>query len=70
MLGAVGVFIGILSDESSFEWVGFLAAIGLIVLMVGAVVYHIRGGDKPKDYAPAIVMGALAVLYIIAIGGR
>lgn len=67
--GAVGVFIGLLSDGGT-EWLGFLAAIGLIATMVGAIVYHARAGDKPKEMMPAAVMGALAVLYIVAIGAR
>lgn len=70
VLGAIGVFVGILSDDRGLEWAGFLAALGLIALMIGAVVYHLRAGDGPKDFAPAIVLAIVAVLYIVGIGGR
>lgn len=68
--GAIGVFIGILSDDDNLEWLGFFAALGLIALMVGAVAYHVRAGDGPKDYAPALVLGVTAILYIVAISQR
>lgn len=70
ILAAIGVFIGLLTDGNNLEWVGFLAAIGVILLMIGAVIYHVRAGDEPNDWAPAAVMGVLAVLYIIGIGAR
>ena len=68
VLGAVGVFIGVVTDD--FEWVGVLAAIGLVALMIGALSYHVRGGDKPKDMMPPVVMAVLAVVYIIALAGN
>ncbi len=68
VLGAVGVFIGIITDD--LEWLGVLAGVGLIALMVGALSYHQRGGDKPKDMMPAAVMGVLAIVYIIALFGN
>lgn len=36
------------------------AALGLLLLLVGAVVAHLRVKDGVKDMAPAIVLGALA----------
>lgn len=68
--GAVGVFIGLLSDDKGLEWLGLLGGIGLLMTMVGAVIYHIKGGDAPKEAAPAVVLGALCVLYLIAIMAR
>lgn len=68
VLGAAGVIIGAASTD--LEWLGVLAAIGFIVLMVGAIVYHQRAGDKPKDMAPAAMMLVIAVLYIIALFGN
>lgn len=70
LLGALGVIIGLLSDDRALEWAGLLAGLGLIATMIGAVVYHSRAGDEPKDMAPAIVLGALSVLYLIAIAAR
>ena len=62
--GAIGVLIGALS--SSLEWVGVLAALGIVGLMVGALVYHRRAGDS-KDMMPAAVLLVVAVLYIVAL---
>lgn len=68
--GAVGVFIGLLSDGKGLEWLGLLGGIGLLMTMVGAVIYHLKGGDAPKEAAPAGVLAVLCVLYLIAIMGR
>lgn len=70
ILGAVGVFIGLISDGKSLEWLGFLGGLGLLVTMVGAVLYHLKGGDAPKESAPAAVLGLLSLLYLIAIMAR
>jgi len=61
---AIGVLIGLLGDGDN-EWLGFLAGVGVIALMIGAIVYHQRAGDEPKESAPAAATLALAVLYII-----
>ncbi len=68
--GAIGVIIGVLNDASDLEWIGLLAGLGLIALMIGAVVYHQRAGDPMKQSAPAFVVMALAVVYLIAIMAR
>ncbi len=61
---AIGVLIGLLGDGDN-EWIGFLAALGVIALMVGAIVYHNRADDEPKESAPAAMAIALAMLYTI-----
>ncbi len=68
--GALGVFIGIVSEDRSLEWFGFFAALGLIVTMIGAIQYHRQAGDGPKDWAPAVVMAVIAALYIVGISQR
>ncbi len=68
--GAVGVFIGLLSDDKGLEWLGLLGGIGLLITMVGAVIYHLKGGDAPKEAAPAAVLAVLCVVYLAAIMGR
>ena len=68
--GAVGVFVGLLSDDKGLEWLGLLGGIGLLVTMVGAVIYHLKGGDAPKEAAPAVVLAVLCVLYLVASLGR
>lgn len=62
--GAIGVLIGLLGDGDN-EWIGLLAGIGIIALMVGAIVYHRRAGDEPKESVPAMAVAALAVLYLV-----
>lgn len=61
---AIGVLIGLLGNGDN-EWIGFLAALGVIALMVGALVYHNRAGDEPQESAPAAMAIALAMLYTI-----
>ncbi len=67
VLGAIGVLIGAISSD--FEWVGVLAGLGIIAMMVGAVIYHMRANDQ-KGAAPAVVLGVVALLYIIALFGN
>ena len=69
LAGAVGVFVGLL-DDGSLEWIGVVAALGSIALMIGAFVYHQRAGDGPKDMAPGGTVIVLAVLYLIGIAAR
>ncbi len=64
VLGAIGVLIGAISSD--LEWLGVLAGIGIVALMVGAVMYHHRGGDKNERFPP-IVLAVVAILYIIAL---
>lgn len=65
VLGALGVLIGLI--VSDLEWLGVLAALGLVGMSIGAITYHRRGGDGPQDMAPAAVLGVLSVVYIIAL---
>ena len=69
ILGAVGVFIGLL-DDGGVEWIGVLAALGLIIITIGAAAHHRRAGDPPKELVPAAVMLVLAVLYVILLAAR
>ncbi|MGI9612061.1 MAG: DoxX family protein [Acidimicrobiales bacterium] len=63
--GAIGVVIGAISSD--LEWIGVLAAIGIILLMAGALMHHQRAGDSGKDLAPPAVLALVAVVYIIAL---
>ena len=69
ILGAIGVFIGLV-DDGDVELLGTAAAIGLILTMIGALVYHVRTGDSIQDMMPAAVLLVLAVIYIIALAAR
>ncbi|MFI2412157.1 DoxX family protein [Streptomyces sp. NPDC018947] len=57
LLGAAGLVVGL--------WVGPLgvaAAIGLAVLMTGAVIHHVRGGDAAKDMSGAVIVLLLSLI--------
>lgn len=70
VLASIGIAIGLFADGSSWEWAGFLAGIGVILLMLGALFYHQRAGDPQQEMAPAIVALVLAVLYLAGIMAR
>ncbi|MFE4816556.1 DoxX family protein [Streptomyces sp. NPDC056704] len=48
---------------------GAAAAAGLILLMAGAVVIHLRSGDPAARYLPAAVVGALAAAHLVLLAG-
>lgn len=60
ILGAIGVLVGL-----GIHWLGGLAALGLLVTMIGAVVVHVRKGDEPKVFAPAAGLGVLSLVVTI-----
>lgn len=64
LLGAAGVLAG-----AAFPVIGALAGSGLLLLLAGAVMTHLRNGDGPKEIAPAVVLGAVAVGYLALIVG-
>lgn len=59
LAGAAGLLIGLW-----LGWLGAAAAIGLVLLMIGAIGYHVRSGDygDPKLRGPAMMPIALVVL--------
>jgi hypothetical protein len=60
LLAAVGLLAGLA------VWpLGVAAGIGLVLLMIGAIVAHLRAGDKIKVFAPALVLGVLALAEVI-----
>lgn len=66
LLGAVGLLIGLAAKGSSLlAIVNVIAASGLFVMMVLAVTFHLRKGDKAKYFAPALVLGVLALTELI-----
>jgi DoxX-like protein len=60
ILAAVGLAIGAVVPA-----IGVLAACGLLVLLGGALVTHLRAGDRLADLAPAMTVAALATAYIV-----
>ncbi|MEH0841212.1 DoxX family protein [Micromonospora sp. CPCC 205711] len=57
--GAIGLLVGLIEPL-----IGTLAGAGLLLLLGGAVVVHLRKGDGPRKYAPAVVCGLLVVGYL------
>ncbi len=66
--GVIGVLIGLISRN--LEWLGVLASLGLAATMAGAVYFHRKAGDEPKEIAPAILSGVLAVAMIVLFFAR
>ena len=56
LAGVAGVFVGLL-----WAPIGIAAAIGLTLLSIGAVAFHVRASDRIADMAPAVIGIALAV---------
>ncbi|MBF6469893.1 DoxX family protein [Nocardia beijingensis] len=50
--------------------VGVAAGIGLVLLMVGAVITHLRTGDGIREWAPAAITGLVVISYLaLVVGG-
>ncbi len=62
--GAVGVVVGLVSDD--LKPLGIAAAVGLGIVGVGAGVVHLKAGDEPTNAVPPIVLAVLAAVYIVA----
>lgn len=43
---------------------GLLAAVGMSILLIGAVIFHRRAGDSIRDYAAALIFLAASVGYL------
>lgn len=56
----IGLLIGLFQPL-----IGVLAGAGLLLLLGGAVVVHLRKGDGPRKYAPALVCGLLVATYLV-----
>jgi hypothetical protein len=64
LAGVVGVLTGL-----AWSPIGVAAAIGLALVSVGAVIFHVRASDSVANMAPAMIgfglAGAVAVLQAI-----
>ena len=56
LAGVAGVLVGLM-----WAPIGIAAAIGLALLSVGAIAFHLRASDSAKDTAPAVIGLALAM---------
>lgn len=65
ILAALGILLG-----AAVPVIGVLAAVGLILLLGGAVIAHLRNGDGVREVAPAVVLGLVALAFaLLMIGG-
>lgn len=60
VLAVLGILVG-----AFVPLIGALAATGLVLLLGGAVAAHLRNGDGLRELAPAVVLGALAVAFVV-----
>ena len=56
LAGVAGVLVGLVWPP-----IGVAAAIGLALLVLGAIVFHVRASDSVADTAPAVIGVGLAV---------
>jgi len=62
LTGVAGVALGL-----AVPLLGGLAGAGLLLLLAGAVVVHLRKGDPVAKFVPAAVCAALVASYIAAL---
>ena len=62
--GAAGVVLGVAAPV-----IGGLAGAGLLLLLAGAVLAHLRNGDSPSHLVPAVVAGLLVAAYLVVLPG-
>ena len=64
--GGVGVALGPIAPP-----IGALAGVGLLLLLGGAAVTHLRHGDRPTLLAPALIAALLVAAYLaVLLGAR
>jgi DoxX-like family len=56
---AIGVLGGLL-----WRPIGLVAGIGLAVLLLGAILTHVRSGDGARELTPALLILALDAVYL------
>jgi hypothetical protein len=64
ILGVLGLLVGALLPA-----IGALAAAGLLLLLGGAMIAHLRSGDGPRELAPALVLGLVTLAFLILMVG-
>ena len=68
LAGVAGLVIGLV--RFSLEYIAIAAALGLAIVMFGALMAHARVEDEGKDIAPAAVVLVLTILFIVFISLR
>jgi hypothetical protein len=64
VLGVLGLIVG-----AFVPVIGALAAAGLLILLGGAIVAHLRNGDGIREIAPAVVLGLCALSFLVLVVG-
>lgn len=64
VLGVLGLLAGAFVPA-----VGALAAAGLLMLLGGAVIAHLRNGDNLRELTPALVLGLVTASYLLLVVG-
>ena len=64
ILGVLGLLVGAMLPA-----IGALAAAGLLLLLGGAMIAHLRSGDGPRELAPALVLGLATLAFLILVIG-
>ncbi len=64
VLGVLGLLVGALVPI-----IGALAGAGLLMLLGGACIAHLRNGDGLRELAPAVVLGLVTVSFLLLVVG-
>ncbi|HET7690056.1 MAG TPA: DoxX family protein [Nocardioidaceae bacterium] len=62
LLAAVGILAGVYDERLAAA-----AAVGLVLLLAGAVTTHARTGDGLAEVAPGLVLSAVAAVFVALI---
>ena len=65
IIAVLGILVG-----AAAPLIGALAASGLVLLLAGAAITHLRSGDGLRALAPALVLGAIAVAFVAEVLSR
>lgn len=58
--GAAGLLVGLAEPL-----LGTLAAAGLLLLLAGALITHLRRRHGPGEYGPAVISGVVTAAYLV-----
>ena len=64
VLGVLGLLVG-----AFVPIIGALAGAGLLMLLGGACIAHLRKGDGLREMAPAVVLGLVTVSFLLLVVG-
>ena len=65
VLAVIGLLVG-----AFVPVIGALAAAGLLLLLAGAILTHLRNGDGIREIAPAVILSAVALTYLLLVLGH